>query len=144
MLKYRFVNHTADIEYIAYGKNLEELFSNAVLALMSIASDTGMLKSLKSKSYIITVKEKAAERSSLLWGTLQGILSKCEARGLFGYEVKSLNIKYLKGIYYINALVLARRKCVECAKLDVKGVSKYDMHIIESKHYTKAYVVIDV
>ena len=33
-MKYKFIEHTADIEFDAFGKNLEEVFSNCAFAFV--------------------------------------------------------------------------------------------------------------
>ena len=39
MKKYEFLEHTADTKFRAYGKNLEEQFSNAAIALIAVMFD---------------------------------------------------------------------------------------------------------
>ena len=39
MVKFRFLEHTADAKFQAYGKNIEEAFSNAALAMFSVITD---------------------------------------------------------------------------------------------------------
>ncbi len=38
--EYEYLEHTADIKYLAYGKNLEEVFENAALAMFNVIIDT--------------------------------------------------------------------------------------------------------
>ena len=44
MQKYKFLEHTADAKFQAYGKNMEEAFSNAALAMFSVITDTKKIK----------------------------------------------------------------------------------------------------
>ena len=44
MVKFKFLEHTADAKFQAYGKNMEEAFSNAALAMFSIITDTKKIK----------------------------------------------------------------------------------------------------
>ena len=46
-MKYKFFNKTADIKFQAYGKNLEEAFINAALAMTSIMIDYKLIKGLR-------------------------------------------------------------------------------------------------
>ena len=38
-MKHKFLPHTADVKFRAYGKSLEEAFSNAALALTEVIAD---------------------------------------------------------------------------------------------------------
>jgi len=55
---FQILDHTADIGIIAYGRSIEELFSNAGLALFSLVTDLDTVEekadvSLEAKSYDI-------------------------------------------------------------------------------------------
>ena len=43
MDKYKFFEHTADAKFQAYGKSVEEAFSNAALAMFSVITDTSKI-----------------------------------------------------------------------------------------------------
>ena len=47
-MKFKFLEHTADAKFQAFGKNLEETFANAALALTKLMTDS------KVKTKIIT------------------------------------------------------------------------------------------
>ena len=49
MKKYEYLPHTADVKFRAYGKNLEETFSNAATAMMNIMVDTKKVKTATTK-----------------------------------------------------------------------------------------------
>ncbi|MGC8652144.1 MAG: archease [Candidatus Micrarchaeia archaeon] len=144
MLRYRFVNHTADIEFIAYGKDLNEVFRNALLALFDTIAYRSKLYSAKSESTTISISAEGTDKESLLWGTLQKALSVCDARGVFAYDVSTLIIRNRVAKLQLRTKLIARDKCQKCAKFDVKGVSKYDMIIERGANVLKAQVVVDV
>jgi len=54
MERYTFLSHTADAKFQAFGKTLEEAFSNAALALSSLMWDWEQIE--KRKEYPIEVK----------------------------------------------------------------------------------------
>ena len=39
--QYEYLEHTADVKFLAYGKTLEEVFENAALAMFNVMVDTG-------------------------------------------------------------------------------------------------------
>ena len=48
-MKYRFLSHTADVKFKAYGKTLNESFENSALAMFNVMY-TGKIKSSKQTS----------------------------------------------------------------------------------------------
>ena len=56
---YEFVDHTADVEFVAYGKTLEELFKNALLAQFDTIADIRKLAKSKQNAQTFLVSEKA-------------------------------------------------------------------------------------
>ena len=38
--KYEYLEHTADIKFLAYGETVEEVFENAALAMFNVIIDT--------------------------------------------------------------------------------------------------------
>jgi len=46
-MKYKFMEHTADIQFQAFGKTLEESFSNSALALTKSITDDSISKKIK-------------------------------------------------------------------------------------------------
>ncbi len=72
------------------------------------------------------------------------MLSVSDAEGLYGYSVKSLHLGISRGEYSIKLVVRAKKKNPKFSKLDVKGVSKFDMAIAEEKGLFMAKAVLDV
>lgn len=68
-MKYKFIEHTADIQFQSFGKTLEKLFENSMIAVIeSICKD----KIKSNKSFKIKVKGKDFE--SLLYNFLEELL----------------------------------------------------------------------
>jgi SHS2 domain-containing protein len=76
MEKYRFLEHTADVLFEAYGKSFEEALENAAEAMFSVMSHTDRLAEEKS----FTVEEQADSLENLVVFTLSSILSESEIR----------------------------------------------------------------
>lgn len=141
---YEFVEHTADVEFVARGKTLEEVFENSLLALFETMADIKKISKSKGKAQSFSVSDKARTIDDLLWFTLQDALSVSEAEGLFGYGVRKIEIIEDGGDYHIRANVHAKKMDQKLAKLDVKGVSKFDLKIVKSPSGFGASVVLDV
>ena len=142
-MRYKFVDHTADVEFIAYGKNDEEVFTNALAALFETMSDTGAVERSDRKRVKVTVKEKADSLENLLWYVLQHMLSVAESRRVFPYEVAEINIANEEGKFYCDVKAYAKEKTDEHSKLAVKGISRYGLKITKGEKI-EAQVVVDV
>jgi SHS2 domain-containing protein len=142
--RYRYVEHTADVEFVAYGAGMDELFRNALLAMFDTAADIRKLAGQRRSPVKFSLKEDSNDTKDLLWLTLQDSLSKASAKGIFAYGVSKLNIKETKRGYALEAVILGRKETPGVAKLDVKGVSKYDLNINRIGRHFEASVVLDV
>lgn len=87
-VRYRFIEHTADAKFRAFGKSLEEGFSNAALAMTSIMTDYKKIK-LKSKHKI---KVEGTDIKSLLYNFLEEILFLVETKNFILGKVGKLKI----------------------------------------------------
>ncbi|MCL5412126.1 MAG: archease [Candidatus Marsarchaeota archaeon] len=142
---YRYFRHTADVEFRAYGDTLEEAFSNAALALFNTIADIRRVKRQGTGDIRATVLASSNSVEDLLWRTLQNALSIGDADGLFFYAVDSLEIKTMAdGSYRLRARLVGKTAAADTGRLDVKGVSKYDMHISKFQGGLAASAVLDV
>lgn len=137
------MDHTADVEFIAYGRNEGELFSNALAALFETMADTGAVAKSDERKARVTVKEKADSLEELLWYTLQHTLSITESRRVFAYEVAEIEIGKEGGNFSCDLKVYAKEKRDEYSKLAVKGISRYGLKI-SKRDGLEATVVMDV
>ncbi len=142
-MRYRFVDHTADIEYIAYGRTEAALFSNALEALFVTVADIRALKKAKTRTVKLKIDEKADRLDELLWYTMQYALSYAESKGVFGYEVASMKVDEKDGVFSCRAEIHAKHKKDEYSKLAAKGIARYEMKVTKGK-VMEARVVIDV
>jgi SHS2 domain-containing protein len=140
---YMFTNHTADIEFVAYGKATAELFKNSLLAMFEAIADTKKLQGDGRPTRQFSVAAKSYTEVEALWLLLQGALSKADAMGCFCYSARVMPIKKEKGKCSVNAICYAKKKTPESANFDVKGVSLFDMKIRKGKRLS-ASVVLDV
>jgi SHS2 domain-containing protein len=140
---YEFVDHTADVEFVARGKTTEELFKNALLAQFDTLADVNKIAKSEAKEQAFTINERARAIEDLLWFVLQDALSVSDAEGLYGYGVKSISI-IENGEYEIKVVASAKKKERRFSKLDVKGVSKFDLKVIKGPKGFEASVVLDV
>ncbi|MCL4380969.1 MAG: archease [Candidatus Marsarchaeota archaeon] len=149
--KYEYVDHTADIEFNAFGGSAEEAFKNSALALFDIISDIKKVKAEGARTYKIAIKEDADTLENLLWQFLQSCLSILDAKDRFGFDVHLIKIKNPNGgnsRYVLSALVLSKKRTGKHFKLEAKGISKYALAVSEKKSGKKSFfsttAVVDI
>ena len=69
-MKYKFLEHTADAKFQAYGATLEEAFKNAALAMFSIIVDTRKVNGKLEKR----IHVDGADKKALLYVFLEELL----------------------------------------------------------------------
>ena len=100
MKKFEYFDVTADIGFYAFGKNLNEAFENAGLAMFNIISNTDNIGQDKSITFEITSEDEV----SLLYDYLEELLFYHEIEfALFSaFDVK---IKKKNENYYLTATI---------------------------------------
>ncbi len=138
MRKYRYINHTADVEFIAYGKTLEELFSNSAQALFDTIAEANSMRCATA----LKIAVHADSEEELLWRFLQKLLSIGDARCIFFYSADA-KIKR-NGMLSLSSVAHYCKATAEKAKLEAKGISKYALKVSHSNGIYSATVVVDV
>ena len=141
---YRYMGHTADVEFLAYGSTLEISFKNALMALFETIAYTKKVSKSESKTQSFALKVKAKSEEELLWYVLQDAISMMGAESLFAYKVMKLKIRKIGKRYALTAKVLAKSRTDRDSKLEIKGVSMYDLKIEKKKGRFTSRVVVDV
>ncbi|HKL24020.1 MAG TPA: archease [Candidatus Nanoarchaeia archaeon] len=100
-MKYKFLEHTADIKFRAYGEDLEDVFKNSALALKEIIS-TDKIASKKEDSFSIS----SDSLEELLYNFLEEFLILFDGKGIIISEIKKIKIrkkkkKYLLDFYFL-------------------------------------------
>ena len=132
-MKYKFLEHTADAKFQAFGKTLEEKFANAALAMFSIMVDTKKVKPLIEKKINI----KGEDKKSLLYNFLEELLFLLDTKSFLLNKVKKIKIENnsLKAIV-VGDFVKEEYKLLG----EVKAVTYNDMEITN----TFVQVVVDL
>jgi len=139
-MRFKFIDiTTADIAFEAYGKNLNELFSNAALAMFEVIVDTKLIKPKIKK----TVEIKAQDLKSLLFDWLNEILfyfgSENLAFSKFDVKVDEKNFK-LKAVCFGEKIDLKKHEI----RTEVKATTYHKMKIEKTKESWKTQVILDI
>ncbi|MBW3004412.1 archease [Candidatus Woesearchaeota archaeon] len=102
MKKFDILEHTADGKFRAYGKNLEEQFGNAVLAMFSFMFDLDKVKAkIKKKIHL-----KGKDEKALLYNWLEEFLALLDIDAFIPKKVEEIKIKKTADGFEINAIIL--------------------------------------
>lgn len=126
-MKFKFIEHTADVGVESYGNNLKETFENAALGMFEIMTDT---KKVEEKTRKIIVA-KGEDRKSLLYDFLEQFLIIHDAENLIFTRVVINKI----GDNQIEAEVFGEefdsKKHED--RTQVKAITYHDMMVTDKK-----------
>lgn len=134
-MKYKYLEHTADIKFQAFGKNLEEAFVNSAYAMMKVLFE-GRVKGNKIKR----IKIKGIDEKSLLYNFLEEILFLLNTEYFLLSEVSRAEIKNNE----LTAELIGDDSRSYNLGLDIKAVTYNDMFIKREKSKFTIQVVIDI
>ncbi len=118
-MKYEFLPHTADIKFRAYGRNLEEAFENAVLAVVEYLTGGEKIKPRKGK----VVNVHGSDLQNLFYNFLDEMIYLLDAENFvvgkanvsllgnnikaefFGDDAFHYKLKHVKSATYSEMLV---------------------------------------
>ena len=143
-IKFRYLPHTADMAFIAYGSNYKELMENAALALLGVMLDIKRMGKDKGSVAGIGIKETSKTIEDLIWFTLQDILAEEDSRSLKAFKFDVEYIKEHGKIFKLAGRLLHKNTNKDYYKLDVKAVTPHDMRVIKRNGIYSVTVVIDV
>ena len=135
-IKFKFLDHTADIKFKAYGKDLNELFENAGLCVFSTMYAGRVFSRRKLK-----IRAKGKDLNNLLYNFLEELLVLLDSKNFF---VSSLKVKVDLKKLSVSADVSGDDASKYEIGLDVKAITYNDMFV---KHLGKKWVcqvVVDV
>ena len=135
-MKYKFLKHTADIKFQAFGSTLESAFENSALAMANSMYTGKVLQKIKK---IIKVKGKDLE--SLLYNFLEEILFLLDSTNFF---ISKIKIKINQEDNILVAKLYGDNAKNYKIGLDVKAVTYNEMFIKKIKSQWICQVVIDV
>jgi len=136
MQKFKFLEHTADIKFQAFGKNVEEVFENSALAFKEAVC--GKMKIKEEKEKIIKVNGRDFE--SLMYLFLEKILYLLEAENFLISKIKEIEIKNFK----LKAKIVGDSAKNYKFTDSVKAVTYNEMFIKKQKDKWISQVVLDV
>ena len=142
-MKYKYLPHTADTKFRAFGKDLEEAFTNAALAMTNVMVDTSKVEGKTTKK----IKAEGDDLQALLYNFLEQFLILLDAENFFLAMVKKIKIDKVKngGGYDLTAEVTGDDAGkYETIGPQVKAVTYNDMVVDVEKDNCVVQVVVDI
>lgn len=141
MERYRFLDHTADAKFEAFGATLEEAFANAALAVASLMWDWAKIR----KRVRIPVRVEGRDAERLLYSFLGEIPYLLDTRSFLLAGVEELKIEGESGGWRLEAVFAGDDEpAAYDVSGDVKAVTYNDMRVERSPEGVRLRVVVDM
>lgn len=138
MIKYEFINHTADIGIKVRGKTLRELFANAGYAMFDILTE---IKKVSPRENI-NIKVPGGQIEDILADWLRELLLKFNIDGwvLAGFDVSKVDKSGLEAIVSGEKMDPLKHKL----KTEIKAVTYHNLKIQKEGNLWEAQIIFDV
>ncbi|MEK6945828.1 MAG: archease [Nanoarchaeota archaeon] len=136
-MKYKFIPHTADIKFQAFGKNIEEAFSNSALAMLSEIFDKRVKENKRIK-----IKVKGQDYESLLYNFLEEFLFLLDSKRFLASKIKKIKIDKKK--FKLEAELVGDDAKHYGFTNTVKAITYNDMFVKNNSKKWIVQVVLDV
>ncbi len=139
---FEFLEHTADVYIAAYGRDLDEAFENAALAMFETMTDTETVK----PSVEETVEAEGYDKQSLFYDWLEQLLILFEIKNLLCSRFRVQRIEKTEEGLRLNAKVYGepfeprRHK----QKVGIKAVTYHRMEILEGPRGVTIKFILDI
>jgi len=135
---FEIIDHVADVGIVAYGTDVEELFSNAALALFSLITEP---ESIEEKLHLdLEVSSEGRDRLLVEW--LNELIYLFDAeRILFNrFDIKRLTHNELKATCYGEGFDSMKHKI----KIGVKAATYHMLKLDKNGDGCKAQIILDI
>ncbi len=139
LMKYRFVDHTADVAFEVFGSSLEELIVNATQAFYEAFVYVEKLD--ENRKLEIDVEADSADY--LLYNWLNELLFAFDTQFFGGKFVESVEVKE-KGGLIAKGVVVGGTLKPEIVKVEPKAITLHDFVVEKKNGMLYAYVVVDI
>lgn len=141
-MKYKFIEHTADIGIETEAKTLEEVFSNAALGLENVITDTSKVGDKIKRD----IEVESEDLQSLLYDFLEKFLILFDSEGLLFSKIDVKSIKGKEGEYKLKAVLYGEKYKPDkhISKTHVKAITYYGMKVEKRKDKFYVKVIFDI
>lgn len=140
-MKFKFLEHTADIKFQAFGRSMEEVFRNSALAISESVYGGNVEKTLTNE-----IKIQGSDKENLLYNFLDEIIFLIDAEKFLVSEIRDLKIKKSENERFeLTATLVGDSSEKYEIKEHIKSVTYNEMFVRENNEGGwVAQVVLDV
>jgi SHS2 domain-containing protein len=138
-MDFKYLEHTADAEFVAYGKSRDEAFVNAARAMFGLVVDFSRVRPVEAREVTLT----AGSLEDLLFDWLSELLYLSEVERLVfsKFEVKiTKNNEYKLNAKACGEQVSPRHEVF----LHIKAVTYHDLRVEKRNNVYEAQVLLDI
>ena len=137
--KYEFFDHTADIGIKAYGRDLNEAFENAALAVFEVMTDTSKVEPKESRE----IEIDGMDLENLLYRWIESLLVYYDSELLlFGKFKVKIDLENLR----LNAIAWGEKFNPDKheRRTVVKAMTYHEMSIVKTNNGYELTFVVDI
>lgn len=146
--RYVFFDKTADAKFQAFGKDLEEVFSNSLEAMISLTYDITEIQELSNQEFYSQEREIFVEGEtieSLLYNFLEESIFLLGAESFIGLVSEILIEEDADGKFTLTATFIGTQTLnINSVGPEVKAVTYNEMYVRYEKGKYVAQVVVDI
>jgi SHS2 domain-containing protein len=138
MVRYRIIDHTADIGIEVYGESLSDLFKNSAFALFDIIAD---IKDIK-EDIELNIDLEGFNLEELMVDWLSELLYLSQTKGYIFKEtyIEEITDRHLKA----RAKGEVFNPKAHMFKIEIKGVTYHMLEVNRRKNYWFARIIFDI
>jgi SHS2 domain-containing protein len=135
---FEIIDHTADVGIIAYGADVEELFSNAALALFSLITEPERIE----EKLHLDLEVSSEDRDSLLIEWLNELIYLFDVKHILfnRFDIESLTHNDLKATCYGEDFDPLKHKI----KIGVKAATYHMLRLEKNGSGYKSQIILDI
>lgn len=141
MKKFRFLEHTADVKFQAFGKSIEDLFKNSALALKEIITKDKVRKKALEE---FSIQIEGEDLEGGLQSFLENLLFLFETKFFIWKKLKSVDIKKNEKGYEFYFEVVGQKLENQKIEAHIKAITYNEMFVKKEGKNWVAQVVVDV
>jgi len=140
-MSYRYLEHTSDIEFLAEGSTLEEVFESSAKAFYDSIVDIDKVSPLEKRK----ISVGGVDLENLLYNFLEELLYLFDTEMFVGKEIK-VDISKKEGEYSLNAEIKGEILDLKKhePKTEIKAVTYHEMYVKKVGDKYVAHVILDI
>ena len=137
---YKFLEHSADIMVLAWGKNFLSALKQIFYAYRTILISKTNFKKIEKNKFVI--KEKAYTKPELIFNFFSSVIAKSEIKQVVPIDIKFEKLESKKNKIMLKAIVFWDKNIKP--KDSIKAITYHQLDVKESKSCIKIKVIFDV